>query len=374
MTAYLDAAPEPTITLCVGGFDPTPDQAEHRPHGLGFYQWQDGAATLVKTLDLEQPTWFTWSEKHRMLYVSHSARTWLSAVSIPGGPETAEVVDAIDIACVNPAHISLDPNEQAVIAACFTGGEVIGVELASDGHFAGVRSKIAVAGLAETALRRHVFQSEAEPHQSVFVAGGTRCLVADRAQDAVHTFSYTGPGQLAHEASLVLRPGSGPRHIALHPNLPLAYVACELDSTLVTAHLAQDGIEPRRVQTTLPDGFFGDNAVSAIAVSPDGARLTVSNRGHDSVAVYNIADDPERPSLDGWIPARGTTPRFAGFLPPAGAFAIAAMGSDAVHLFDGDAASLAAAVQGTPPLATLQHAAPACVLAVQLEAQPKQAS
>lgn len=363
MTAYLDSPP---ATLCVGGFDPSSDGPQLEPRGLSFYRWQDSAATLVKTLDLEQPTWFVWSEKHRMLYVSHSAQTWLSAVSIPNGPASAELVDSINIDCVNPAHIALDPGEQAVVAACFTGGEVIGVELTANGYFAGVRSRTAVAGLAEGALRRHVFQSEAEPHQSVFVSGGTRCLVPDRAQDAVHSFSYSGPGQLTHESSVVLRPGSGPRHIALHPSRPFVYIACELDSSLVTAHLTADGLEPIRAQTTIPQDFFGDNAVSAIDVSPDGERLIMSNRGHDSVAVYNIAEDPEHPALIGWIPARGATPRYSGFLPSIGAFAVAAVSSDVVHVFDGSSTALDAAVKGTPPIVTLHHTAPACVLAIEL--------
>lgn len=50
-------------------------------------------------------------------------------------------------------------------------------------------------------------------------------------------------------------PGSGPRHLAFHPNLPLLYLVDELSSQLTAYRL--DTLTRVQVMSTLPRDFVG---------------------------------------------------------------------------------------------------------------------
>lgn len=354
---------DPDTLLCIGGFTADAGNADV-PSGLAVHRWNGGDPVRVALLALANPTWLVWSERYDLLYVSHSGETYLSAIRIPrGNPESAEEVDRVSIDSVNPAHLAIDGPQSGLVASCFTGGHVVGVALDERGGFAGVRSHVAVEGLAPTATHPFRVQSEAEPHQAVFLRGGRAVLVPDRAQDVVHRFQWRGAGILEHHSTTPVRPGTGPRHLALHGDGVHAYLAGELNSTLVTLrwHPSSDGeLSPENVVSTLPEDWFGANAVAAISVDERSRRLLVSNRGHDSVAVFDIADDPARPRLLGWAPIGGKTPRFAAFLPGIDRVAFAAQGSDVVTLVD----DVDATVVGAPARQRLVHAAPACVVAI----------
>lgn len=90
-----------------------------------------------------------------------------------------------------------------------------------------------------------------------------------------------------------MRPGAGPRHLAFHPTLPLAYVACELDSTVATVRFdsTRGMLSLNDTRSTLPPGWKGENFPADIHVAPSGRTLYASNRGHNSIAVFAIATD-----------------------------------------------------------------------------------
>ena len=76
-------------------------------------------------------------------------------------------------------------------------------------------------------------------------------------------------------------------------------------------------LESFQVISTLPAGFEGDNTTAEIRVTPDGKHLYASNRGHDSLALFEVADD-------GTLTAKGhfateAVPRFFA-LDPTGRF------------------------------------------------------
>jgi 6-phosphogluconolactonase len=86
--------------------------------------------------------------------------------------------------------------------------------------------------------------------------------------------------------------GSGPRHLAFHPRLPLAYLVAELDNSVTVLRRGADsGFTALARHSTLPTGFAGKSQAGAIAIDPHGRWLYASNRGADSVAVYAIAAD-----------------------------------------------------------------------------------
>ena len=324
-----------TTALILGGYTRRADLPAGMPRGLGVYEW-DGSARFVSSLDLDNPTWFEWDARRRVLYVSHSNSMKLSAVAIPGGPESAQLLDEIDTGALHFVHLALAPTGDAVIAACFGEGKVVTVNLAEDGRFAGVRDIVTLA-------------APSDPHQIFF--GGEGFAVPDRAGGVIHRFSWRAgeaPGLLGAD---LMPAGSGPRHLAAHPGrTDVAYLAAEWGNALVTLRIEEGRFVPVSTLSTLPRGWTGD--VSAIFVDAAGSYVYVANRGHDSLAVFDIAD-PFVPRFERYIDAGGATPRFAGELAP-GILATAPLDAHAVDLLVGE------------DRIRIPFAAPACAALVEL--------
>ncbi|WP_168711649.1 lactonase family protein [Sphingomonas sp. PAMC26645] len=105
-------------------------------------------------------------------------------------------------------------------------------------------------------------------------------------------------------------PGAGPRHLVHHPRRPLAYVVCELSNTVIMLDSRADGsFATRHTVSTLPSGYEGASQAAHIAIDQAGRRLYVSNRGHDSVAVFAL-DASGVPSPLQHISSGGNWPRF----------------------------------------------------------------
>jgi 6-phosphogluconolactonase len=111
--------------------------------------------------------------------------------------------------------------------------------------------------------------------------------------------------------SLTLKPGSGPRHLAFHPNGRVAYIINELASTLTVCAYDRERGELKELQTasTLPDHFSGANTCAEVAVHPSGRFVYASNRGHDSIAVFSVDAASGKVNCIQHQPAEGKVPR-----------------------------------------------------------------
>jgi 6-phosphogluconolactonase len=168
------------------------------------------------------------------------------------------------------------------------------------------------------------------------------CLGSDHI--AVYRIDATS-GKLSpnSQATVPLAKGAGPRHLAFAPDERRAYVINELNATLTSfAFDAATGVfsAPATV-STLPAGFSGKNSCAHVVVSPDGASLYGSNRGHDSLVICRIDPASGALTVAGHETGGGEikTPRnFT--LDPSGTLAlVASQGSDLVTVFRVDAAT-----------------------------------
>jgi 6-phosphogluconolactonase len=134
--------------------------------------------------------------------------------------------------------------------------------------------------------------------------------------------------------------GAGPRHIAFHPTLDVAYVVAEKASTITAYALDPNAgtLSPTQTISTLPSGFSGTNTAAEIHVHPSGKWLFASNRGADDIAVFSL-DAAGAMTAHGFTPSGGTTPRDFS-LDPSGSLLYAAnQGTGNVVPFRFDAAS-----------------------------------
>lgn len=102
-------------------------------------------------------------------------------------------------------------------------------------------------------------------------------------------------------------PGSGPRHLVFSLDRERAFVSGENDCSLLTYELGSRGLTLRDHQTSLPRPREEGDSGADIHMSESGRFVYVSNRGHDSISVFDVSsNEPRRVTTES---TRGRVPR-----------------------------------------------------------------
>ncbi|RMF90732.1 MAG: lactonase family protein [Planctomycetota bacterium] len=205
-----------------------------------------------------------------------------------------------------PCHVSVDATGRVAFVANYGGGSVAAYPVLKDGRLGAPGSVIQHEGSSV-----HPRQTKPHAHQ-IFPSPDNRIvLVPDLGLDKVLRYTFTPDGVLnrASVPAYAIPPGSGPRHAVWNARGDRLYVLNELNSTVTVFAVQPDG-KATRLQhvSALPDDFDGENTAAEIVLHPTGRFLYTSNRGHDSIAVFRVADDG-RITIAGHVPSGGRTPR-----------------------------------------------------------------
>jgi len=235
-----------------------------------------------------------------------------------------------------PCYVSVDRTGRVVLVANYNGGSVALLPIQTDGSLGEASSVVKHAGHGPVADR------QGGPHAHCIVADPSNSFVlaADLGADRVFVYRLDLQGnslQRVEGADAVMRPGSGPRHIAFHPRLPLVYVACELDSTVATLRFdsASGALSPIETRSTLPTGWIGTNYPADIHIAPAGRALYVSNRGHNSIAVFTMTATGTL-TLDQVVSTQGDWPRNFSLDPTGRWLLVANQRSSSIIVFNRD--------------------------------------
>ena len=202
------------------------------------------------------------------------------------------------------------------------------------------------------------------PHAHAVVFDGATATCSAPTSDSIacsFTSSTLSTGSLGANdpSSVQLAPGAGPRHVAFHPTLPLAFSINELTSTITSLSWdpAKAGLRPRAVSRPCRPASPARTTTAEIAVHPNGRFLYGSNRGNDSIAVFAIAPTGTLTPVE-HESTRGKEPRnFA--IDPSGKWLIAAnQKSNSLAVFSIDQKTGALSPVG----ALAQVGTPVCVL------------
>ena len=99
--------------------------------------------------------------------------------------------------------------------------------------------------------------------------------------------------------------------MAFHPDGRHAYVLNELVSSIdaYAYDPARGFFIWRQTISTLPRGFTGLNLTAEIQLTADGRYLYNTNRGHNSVAMFEIDGESGKLALLGWESSARVWPR-----------------------------------------------------------------
>lgn len=233
-----------------------------------------------------------------------------------------------------PCHVTVDQTGKNVLVANYGGGSVACLPIDDDGRLREASAFIQHEGSSVNPQR------QAGPHaHSINVDAGNRyAIAADLGLDKLLVYRFDAQqGTLAANdpPSVDLPAGGGPRHFAFHPNLRHAYANNEMTST-VSALLydPQRGVlEELQTVSTLPEGGFAGNSTAEVRVHPTGRWVYVSNRGHNSIAIFAVDSESGKLQPRGHESTRGAIPRNFN-IDPSGKYLLAAnQDSDNVVVF-----------------------------------------
>jgi 6-phosphogluconolactonase (cycloisomerase 2 family) len=304
----------------VGGY--TTKDRDGRGDGINVYRVDSSSGVwthIQRVAGEHNPSLFALRPDNRVLYSMHGALTHVSAFAIDPMSGHLRLLNRQSSGGTNPVDAALDATNRHLIVANYSSGSVAVLPLAEDGTLQPVSQVFELTGNPGP---DPVQQSSSHPHAVILDPSQRFAIVPDKGLDSTFVFRFEN-GRLALIQAMPSRPGAAPRHCIFHPNMPVLYVNNELDSTVTAYRWIDHGIEEMEVVGTLPAGETGRNTTAEIGVAPDGRFLYVSNRGHDSVAVFGVAQDCGRLTFFGCEPTGGKRPRFFA-LDPAGMFLYAA--------------------------------------------------
>src|SRR6266571_1128987 len=161
-------------------------------------------------------------------------------------------------------------------------------------------------------------QEAPHPHMVAPDSTGKYVLVNDLGLDATIVYSFdTGAGKMTEVNRVAATPGSGPRHLAWHPNGRIVYSINELANTLnVYLWDGNGNLTPvQENMSTLPAGFKGTSGAGEVLVDAAGKFLYASNRGNDNILICSIDPANFQLTVIGWVHTQGRTPRHFNFDP-----------------------------------------------------------
>ncbi len=304
--------------------------------GEGIYLFELGSGSgparqVWRKKGVSNPSFLDLSPSGRFLYAVNELKDYegektgtLSAFALDAKGGEPSFLNRRPTGGTDPCHVTVDASGSFAVVANYMSGSIAVFRLLADGSLGELSDFHQHRGSSADTAR----QGGPHAHSAVFDRGGSRLLVADLGTDELVAYRWDGRlGRLEREDELCFkaRPGQGPRHLALHPRYPFAYLVCELDSTVSVLDRKGIGASFKEIQTvsSLPSLYAGPNSCADLHLSPSGDFLYVSNRGHDSIATFRVDAVSGRLEPLGHVGSGGRTPRSFD-LAPAGELLFAA--------------------------------------------------
>ncbi len=187
-----------------------------------------------------------------------------------------------------PCYVAIHPDKKHLAVANYVGGAVALYPISEEGDLEAASSVIQFEGKSD-----HPRQDSSHPHATVFSKDGKYCYVPDLGANKIWVLGVDQQNNQfirLNEVEVEVDPQTGPRHAVFHPDLDFFYVANELSNTVTAYRKDAKGPNLEKLQTisTLPEDYTGDSYVADIQITKDGKHLYVSNRGHNSLAHFEV--------------------------------------------------------------------------------------
>ncbi len=228
-----------------------------------------------------------------------------------------------------PVYLSMDKAARHVLVANYGVGSIAVLPIERDGKLGRLTSEVQHVG------------SHPRPHAIETSNNDRFALVPDLGLNKIYSYRYnaeTGSLMAAMTPTKTLPPNTGPRHFAMSPSGKFAYVANETASSVKVYSFDQETglLQEQQTISTLPAESKIQNTAAEIALDHTGSSLYVSNRGEDTIVLFNVDQKTGKLSFRERYPSGGKTPRTFAIDPTNRWMFVANQGSNEITIFERD--------------------------------------
>lgn len=299
------------------------------PASKGIYGYRFDAATGKVTsqglaAETEHPSLLTMHPNGRYLFAAHGRLTMVGSYAVDAATGKLTLINEVPSEGKNPVFVLVDHTGKHLLVANYDSGTLAVLPIGPDGRLGKATATVEHHGKSGVNAER---QASPHPHNLALTSDNRFVLVPDLGLDQILVYRFDAAhGTLMpnNPPFAKIAPGSGPRHVAFHPNGKMVYVVSELASTLTAYSFdsATGGLNQVQSISALPPDFKGQSASSEVQVNKAGTVLYASNRGHDSIAAFSIDKHDFKLTLLDAVSSGGKTPRYF-CLDPTGKFLVA---------------------------------------------------
>lgn len=258
-----------------------------------------------------------------------------------------------------PTHIAITPDGKTVAVSNYDNGSIASLPVHADGTLGEPATYLVHSGKSADPKR----QDHGYAHSVNFSADGRFLYSDDLGTDKLYSYAVDSAHATLTELnppSVSIKPGSGPRHLAIAPDNRHAYMMTEMASSVFVFdyNAAKGSFTETQMISSLPPGFTGTSSGAEVAVHPNGRFVYVSSRGPDTISLFRVDPATGKLTFVEMVSTQGKVPRHF-TLDPSGNWLIAAnQNSDSVVVYrvDTNTGHL------TPVGAPNQVSAPVCIL------------
>jgi len=293
-----------------------------RGKGIYAYRYQTSTGKLTALgamtdeAECANPAYLAATPNGRFLYSvcwgGHETKVNDSVAAFAIDPKTGKLtfLNKVTSRGTMATQLSVDHSGRDVLVANYGSGSAVVLPIGQDGRLGEATAFALEQGHSVTK------RQEGPVVHGVITSPDNRfAIVAEFGLDKVFAYPFNAAkGTLTQEGApfVTVSPGSAPRHLAFHPNGKILYVNNEIGSSVsVFSYEAASG-NMKELQTisTLPPGFTGRSSTAEIQTDAAGKFLYVSNRGHDSIAVFAIDSAKGTLTPVEHVPSQGKYPRY----------------------------------------------------------------
>ena len=277
---------------------------------------ETGDVTITSTVGgIDNPSFLALNSTNTILYAVSEIEKYkeessgvVCSYSVDGGGRLTELNRRLS-GGRGPCHVRLNSKESALVVSNYHGGSVSSFVIEKDGSLGRISSFFQHKGSSVNPER----QQEPHAHSAIYGSTDSVCYVADLGKDQIVAYNQdisTGILSPFASATVDVHPGGGPRHMDWHPSGRYLYGINELDSTISVYKVSNDH-KLACIQSigTLPGDFKGSSTCADIHVHPSGKYVYGSNRGHDSIAAFEVNPTTGELSFIDTFSTLGETPR-----------------------------------------------------------------
>ncbi len=308
-------------------------------HGEGIYCFNfdplSGSLQLMHSLPATNPSYLCipsagYLYTHTEVVESDKPRS--QAYKIDDNDFSLQLINEQEIPGGLPCYIRFSEKNNCILVACYETGNTVIFPVAEDGKLLPYAKLIQHEGSSVNLLR----QERAHAHMVAVDDKFNNILVVDLGMDKIIVYDIAkdnGNFVINMKQAVTVPPGSGPRHIAIHPATMLAYVINELTATATVMRYAGGHLELMDTCQTLPKEFKAEPSGASIRVSENGKFIYISERGENSITILRFDKEKQTMVIVGREKTMGKTPRDIN-LDPTGNWLLAAnQDSDSIAVF-----------------------------------------